>query len=61
MYEIVLLKYLALTVCDLVPSLAEIRLKLSEREIQQGNLSGSVSTITEGLAIERSQYVVESI
>ena len=40
-----------------VPTLAEIRLKLSETEVQQGNLSGSVSALTEGLAIEKSQYV----
>jgi hypothetical protein len=30
---------------------------LSETEVQQGNLSGSVSALTEGLAIEKSQYV----
>lgn len=41
-----------------VPNLADIRLKLSEKEIQQGNLSGTVATLMEGLAIERSQYVV---
>jgi hypothetical protein len=28
-----------------------------EGEVQQGNLSGAVSTLTEGLAIEKSQYV----
>jgi hypothetical protein len=39
----------------LVPTLAEIRLKLSETEVRHGNLSGSVSTLTEGLAIEKSQ------
>jgi len=38
-----------------VPTLAEICLKLSETEVQQGNLSGTVSTLTEGLAIEKSQ------
>src|SRR5882724_8350148 len=37
--------------------MAEIRLKLSETEVWQGNLSGSVSAFTEALAIERSQYV----
>ena len=37
------------------PTLAEIRLKMAETEVQQGNLSGSVSTLTEGLAIEKSQ------
>ena len=41
----------------LVPTLAEIRLRLSETEVEQGNLSGSVSAVTEGLAIEKSQYV----
>jgi hypothetical protein len=41
--------------CNLVPTLAEIRLKLLEKEVQQGNLSGSVSALTEGLAIEKSQ------
>jgi hypothetical protein len=44
--------------CILVPTLAEIRLKLSETEVRQGNLSGSVSAFTEALAIEKSQYVV---
>ena len=44
--------------CILVPMLAEIRLKLSETEVRQGNLSGSVSALTEALAIEKSQYVV---
>ena len=38
-----------------VPTLAEIRLKLSEREVRQGSLSGAVSALTEGLAIEKSQ------
>ena len=38
-----------------VPTLAEIRLKLSETEMQQGNLSGTVSALTEGLTIEKSQ------
>ena len=37
--------------------LADIQLKLTEGEVQQGNLSGAVSTFTEGLAIEKSQYV----
>jgi len=35
-----------------------MRLRLSEIEVQQGNLSGAVSILTEGLAIEKSQYVV---
>ena len=39
----------------LVPTLLEIRLKLSETEVHQGNLSGAVSAITEGLSIEKSQ------
>jgi hypothetical protein len=38
-----------------VPTLADIRLKLSETEVRHGNLSGSVSALTEGLAIEQSQ------
>ena len=42
----------------IVPKLMDICLKLSEKEIQQGNLSGTVATLMEGLAIERSQYVV---
>jgi hypothetical protein len=41
--------------CVLVPTLAEIQLKLSETEVQQGNLSGAISALTEGLTIERSQ------
>ena len=31
--------------------------RMTEGEVQQGNLSGAVSTFTEGLAIEKSQYV----
>ena len=42
----------------IVPKLADMRLKLSKKEIQQGNLSGTVATLMEGLAIEQSQYVV---
>ena len=42
----------------IVPKLADIRLKLSKKEIQQGNLSGTVATLMAGLAIEQSQYVV---
>ena len=38
--------------------MAEIRLKLAETEVQHGNLSGVVSAITEGLAIEKSQCVL---
>lgn len=38
-----------------VPTLADIRLRLAEDAIQQRDFSGSVSTLTEGLAIERSQ------
>jgi hypothetical protein len=37
--------------------MAEIRLKLAETEVQKGNLSGVVSALTEGLAIEKSQCV----
>jgi len=33
-----------------------MQLKLSEREVYQGNLSGTVSALTEGLAIEKAQY-----
>ena len=40
-----------------VPTLADIRLKLTESESYQGNLSGIASVLTEGLAIERAQYV----
>ena len=41
--------------CNSVPTLGEIRLRLSETEVQQGNLSGSVSVLTEALSIEKSQ------
>jgi hypothetical protein len=41
--------------CALVPTLADIRLRLSEAEVRYGNLSGSVSALMEGLTIERSQ------
>lgn len=37
-----------------VPTLADIRLRLTEGEAQQWDISGTVSTITEGLAIEHS-------
>jgi hypothetical protein len=43
--------------CVLVPTMAEIRLKLAETEVQKGNLSGVASALTEGLAIEKSQCV----
>lgn len=39
------------------PGLAEIRLELSKKEIKQGNLTGTVNLITDGFAIEKSQYV----
>ena len=42
----------------IVPKLADICLKLSKKEIQQGNLSGTVATLMEGLAIEQSLYIV---
>ena len=42
----------------IVPKLTDICLKLSKKEIQQGNLSGTVATLMEGLAIEQSQYIV---
>jgi hypothetical protein len=32
-------------------------MRLAEAEVRQGNLSGTVSAVTEGLAIEKSQYV----
>ena len=35
-----------------VPLMAEIQLKLLETGVQQGNLSGAVAILTEGLAIE---------
>jgi hypothetical protein len=37
--------------------MAEIQLKLAETEVQKGNLSGVVSALTEGLAIEKLQCV----
>jgi hypothetical protein len=40
---------------ETVPTLADIRLQLTEDESQKRDFSGSVSTLTEGLAIERSQ------
>ena len=43
--------------CKTVPTLADIRLKLMESEIYQGNLSGAASVLTEGLAIEQAQYI----
>ena len=45
------------SLCAIALTLADIQLKLSESEVQHGNLSGAVSAIMEGLAIERSQYV----
>ncbi|KAI0244966.1 hypothetical protein BJV78DRAFT_1289900 [Lactifluus subvellereus] len=38
-----------------LPMLADIRLRLSEADIWHKNLSGAVSALMEGLAIERSQ------
>lgn len=40
----------------IAPSINEICLRLSEDEVQRGSLSSTVSTIAEGLAIERAQY-----
>ena len=40
-----------------VPTLADIHLKLTEGEAQWRDVSGTVSTITEGLSIEKSQYM----
>lgn len=45
---------------DTAPTLADIRLRLTEDEGQKKDLSGTVSTLTEGLAIERSQYMINS-
>ena len=42
---------------NIVPTLADIHLKLSEHEVQHGNLLGTVTILSEGLAIEQSQYV----
>ena len=39
--------------------MSEIKLKLLETGVQQGNLSGAVATLTEGLAIEQAQYMVD--
>ncbi|KIM72965.1 hypothetical protein PILCRDRAFT_15660 [Piloderma croceum F 1598] len=44
---------------DKLPTLAEVHLKLSETEVRHGNLSGSVSTLTEGLAIQKSQMLLQ--
>ena len=40
----------------IAPSINEIRLRLLGDEVQQGSLSSTVSTIVEGLTIERTQY-----
>ncbi|KAI0245917.1 hypothetical protein BJV78DRAFT_1286968 [Lactifluus subvellereus] len=45
---------------DKLPTLADIRLRLSEAEVRYGNLSGSVSALMEGLTIERSQLLLQS-
>jgi hypothetical protein len=37
--------------------LAEICLKLAEREVQEGSLSDAVSALMEDITIEKSQYV----
>ena len=36
-------------------------MKLSEKELHQGNLSGTVSALTEGLAVEKTQYARSSL
>lgn len=41
--------------CIAVQTLSEIRFKLAESEVRQGNLSGVVAIVTEGLGIEKSQ------
>jgi hypothetical protein len=38
-------------------TLADIHLRLLETEVQQGNLSGVVSALTEGSAIEQSSLL----
>lgn len=43
------------------PSLAEVLLRLSEMEVQEGNMSGTVSALMEGLSIEKAQYVAACI
>ena len=35
--------------------MADVRLRLTENEIQRWDFSGTVATITEGLAIENAQ------
>ncbi|KIM74284.1 hypothetical protein PILCRDRAFT_14546 [Piloderma croceum F 1598] len=42
-----------------LPTLVEIQLKLSETEVQHRNLSSSVSTIMEDLAIEKLQMLLQ--
>ncbi|KAI0245106.1 hypothetical protein BJV78DRAFT_1289105 [Lactifluus subvellereus] len=44
---------------DKLPTLADIRLKLSEAEVRHKNLSSVVSALMEGLAIERSQRLLQ--
>jgi hypothetical protein len=39
----------------IVPTLADVRLRLTEMETQRRDHTGTVATITEGLAIEKSQ------
>ena len=39
------------------PSMADIRLQLMEEEVSSKESTGSVAFITEGLRIERSQWV----
>ena len=41
--------------CIAVQTLSEICFKLAESEVRQGNLSGVVAIVTEGLGIEKSQ------
>ncbi|KAI0245553.1 hypothetical protein BJV78DRAFT_1158538 [Lactifluus subvellereus] len=43
----------------MVPTLADICLRLSEADIRHKNLSGAVSALMEGLAIERSQLLLQ--
>jgi hypothetical protein len=40
---------------EIVPTLADIRLQLTEKECKRKDLSRTVSTIMDGLAIEKTQ------
>ena len=59
MYRIVVFTFCFAKSYVSLPSMAEIQLKLLETGVQQGNLSSAVATLTEGLAIEQAQYIVD--